>query len=129
MAPPDGVIPDDEPVAAPQPLSAQRSVLGQVGAPAPTPRSLTGAIQTATTSRSSRAPNGAKMEIFADGVDGRGEDATPNEWNDFGTRDSRRKENVLEATPWKGETLPQKRVAPRTPKVEVFKDAVSASSL
>jgi hypothetical protein len=34
-------------------------------------------------------------------IDGRGEDATPNEWNDFGTRDSRRKENVLEATPWK----------------------------
>jgi checkpoint serine/threonine-protein kinase len=67
------------------------------------------------------------MAIFADGP-GRGEaEAGPSEWAEFGTRDDKRKENVVESTPWKGETLHQKRagLAPRTPKMEVFKDTVS----
>ena len=63
------------------------------------------------------------MEIFSD-TGGAAHDEPAGEWAEFGTRDSRRKENVVEATAWKGETLPQKRVAPRTPKMEVFKDTV-----
>ena len=59
---------------------------------------------------------------------GGGSDSAPGEWVDFGTRDARRKENVVEPGPWKGEVLPQSaargRTAPRTPKVEVFKDSV-----
>jgi checkpoint serine/threonine-protein kinase len=77
--------------------------------------------------RLSKAANGSKMEIFADGTV-RAEDDAPGEWADFGTRDGRRKENTVEAGPWKGETLPQSaarsRVAPRTPKIEVFKEMV-----
>jgi checkpoint serine/threonine-protein kinase len=65
------------------------------------------------------------MGIFVDEPGHRGQDDAPGEWSDLGTRDERRKENVVEATPWKGETLPQKGVAPRTPKVEVFMDIVS----
>jgi checkpoint serine/threonine-protein kinase len=64
------------------------------------------------------------MGIFVDEPGHRGQDDAPGEWGDFGTRDERRKENTVEATPWKGETLPQKGVAPRTPKVEVFRDMV-----
>jgi checkpoint serine/threonine-protein kinase len=67
------------------------------------------------------------MAVFADG-DEPAEAAEGGVWADFGTRDSRRKENVVEATPWKGEVMPQsasKRMAPRTPKLEVFKDTVS----
>jgi len=72
------------------------------------------------------------MEIFSD-VTGQPDDATPGEWADLGTRDNRRKENSIEAGPWKGETLPQSaargRIAPRTPKVEVFKDSVSLAEM
>lgn len=121
MAPPSGVVPDDEPVVAP-PRPAGRSVLGQVGGPS----SISGATAApSAAASSSRAPNAAKMEIFSD-ADGKTEDVAAAEWADFGTREGRRKENVVEATPWKGETLPQKRIAPRTPKMEIFKDAVSA---
>jgi checkpoint serine/threonine-protein kinase len=65
------------------------------------------------------------MEVFSDGAGG-SENFEPSEWGDLGTRDSRKKENVVESTPWKGETIPQKRagLAPRTPKLEVFKDTV-----
>lgn len=111
-------IPDDEPLAPSR--SAGRSVLGQVA----TPSTISGAVQLAPSTRLSRAPNGAKMGIFTDEPGHRGQDDAPGEWGDFGTRDDRRKENTVEATPWKGETLPQKGVAPRTPKVEVFRDMV-----
>jgi checkpoint serine/threonine-protein kinase len=81
--------------------------------------------------RVSKGTNGSKMEIFAD--DGRGgEDDAPGEWAEFGTRDGRRKENTVEAGTWKGETLPQSaarlRVAPRTPRIEVFKEAVRSAT-
>ncbi len=112
-------IPDDEPSLAPAPTSA-RSVLGSA-------TSVSGATQLAPSNRLSKSANGAKMEIFSDAA-GTGEDAVPGEWADLGTRDGRRKENTVEAGPWKGETLPQSaargRIAPRTPKVEVFKDSV-----
>lgn len=120
MAPPSGIVPDDEPVSAPSRPSS-RSVLGQVGAPS----SISGATTVPAASGSiSRAPNSAKMQIFSD-AEGAGEDMAPNEWEDLGTREARRKENVVEATPWKGAILPQKHMAPRTPKLEIFRDAVS----
>lgn len=65
------------------------------------------------------------MEIFAD-EEGKADDTPASEWPEFGSRVERKKENTVEAGPWKGETLPQSavrgRVAPRTPKVEVFQD-------
>nr|XP_018261155.1 BUB protein kinase [Kwoniella dejecticola CBS 10117]OBR83313.1 BUB protein kinase [Kwoniella dejecticola CBS 10117] len=123
MAPPSGVVPDDEPSSSSGPLRTPgRSVLGQV---ATASTSVAGATQLAPSLRVASKGNGSKMEIFSDDR-GRNEDTAPGEWADFGTRDARRKENTVEATQWKGETLPQSvgrgRIAPRTPKVEVFKD-------
>jgi checkpoint serine/threonine-protein kinase len=112
-------IPDDEPLLPTR--SAGRSILGQVATPS---AAISGSVQLAPSTRLSRAPNGAKMGIFTDEPGHRGQDDGPGEWGDFGTRDERRKENTVEATPWKGETIPQKGVAPRTPKVEVFRDMV-----
>lgn len=65
------------------------------------------------------------MDIFVDGPGRGGQDDSPSEWADLGTRDGRRKENVVESTPWKGETMPQRGMTPRTPKLEVFRDMVS----
>ena len=124
-----GIVPEDDP-SPPSTASASiamrtpgRSVLGQVGSTT----GVAGATQLAPSMRLSKAANGSKMEIFADGIV-KAEDDAPGEWADFGTRDGRRKENTVEAGPWKGETLPQSaarsRVAPRTPKIEVFKEMV-----
>jgi checkpoint serine/threonine-protein kinase len=66
------------------------------------------------------------MDIFVDSAGKSGQDDGPSEWAELGSRDARRKENTIESTPWKGETMPQKGAAPRTPKPEVFKDVVSA---
>jgi checkpoint serine/threonine-protein kinase len=115
-------IPDDEPLIPAR--SAGRSILGQVA----TAAAISGSVQLAPSTRLSRAPNGAKMGVFSD-ESGRGQDDAPGEWADFGTRDERRKENTVEATAWRGETLPQKGVAPRTPKVEVFRDMVRLASV
>ena len=84
---------------------------------------ISGAVQVAPSTRLSRAPNGHKMEVFSD-TRGSNDDGERGEWADLGTRDGRRKENTVEATPWKGETLPQKKTVQRTPKLEVFKDSV-----
>ncbi|WRT69974.1 uncharacterized protein IL334_006965 [Kwoniella shivajii] len=122
MAPPSGVVPDDEPSSSTSLRTPGRSVLGQV---ATASTSVAGATQLAPSLRVASKGNAAKMEIFSDDK-GRNEDSAPGEWSDFGTRDARRKENTVEAGPWKGETLPQSasrpKIAPRTPKVEVFKD-------
>lgn len=129
MVSPGQPIPDDEP----SPNSTRtpaRSILGSV---ASLHTSISGATQLAPSSRLSQSTNGAKLEVFVD-TTGRGEDSAPGEWADLGTRDGRRKENATgEAGPWKGETLLQSatrsRVAPRTPKVEVFKDSVRPALL
>lgn len=116
-------IPEDEPQPLVPTRSGGRSVLGQVA----TGPSISGATQLAPSNRLSKAPNGAKMDIFVDGPGRGGQDDSPSEWAEFGTRDGRRKENVVESTPWKGETMPQRGVKPRTPKPEVFRDVVSIS--
>lgn len=117
-----GQIPDEDPaLPAPTFRTPGRAVLGQVG-------TVLGSSQLAPSQRIARPNNGSKMEIFADGQSRPAEDGAAGEWADFGTRDSRRKENTVEATAWKGETLPQSaarnRVAPRTPKIEVFRETV-----
>ncbi|WWC91964.1 uncharacterized protein L201_006917 [Kwoniella dendrophila CBS 6074] len=126
MAPPSGVVPDDEPSSSSNPSSSRtpgRSILGQVASSSSS--SVAGVTQLAPSLRSTSKGNGSRLEIFSD-ENGKAEDSAPGEWADFGTRDARRKENTVESTPWKGETLPQSasrpRTAPRTPKVEVFKD-------
>lgn len=124
MAPPSGVIPDDDPEPPASRSGSSRSVLGQVGAGGGL-SSVSGATPKQTSQRISRGTNGSKLEIFSD-ASGAAADPEATAWEDFGTRDGRRKENTIDATPWKGETLPQSaarhRVAPRTPKLEVFKD-------
>ncbi|KAJ3131425.1 hypothetical protein HDU90_008299 [Geranomyces variabilis] len=57
---------------------------------------------------------------------------TANEWGDYGTVASRRKENVKEATRWTGATLPQKAAATsssRGTRIEVYQDEPSGSDL
>lgn len=122
MVSPTDTIPEDEPAMSLR--TPGRSILGGVTS---IPATLSGATQLAPANRLPKSTNGAKLDIFSD-VTGQGDDAAPGEWADFGTRDGRRKENTVEAGPWKGETLPQSaargRIAPRTPKVEVFRDSV-----
>jgi checkpoint serine/threonine-protein kinase len=109
-------IPEDEdlPVRTPG-----RAVLGTVSTSARSTQQAPRAIK----------DNGAKLAVFSDDQAGPSGSSEPSEWAELGTRDDRRKENNIEAGPWKGETLPQSaarsRVAPRTPKVEVFQDGVS----
>lgn len=72
--------------------------------------------------------NGARgFAVFQDGADGeqheRGKD-----WEDLGTVKSRKKENVVEAGQWKGETLPMAAAPkPGALRLEVFRDEVSLS--
>lgn len=73
--------------------------------------------------------NGAKLDVFSDaGVRG-GLDQREGEWEDMGTREGNRKENFMEAMPWKGEVMKQDKtkVTPRAPKMSVFSDSVSQS--
>ncbi|WVQ78936.1 hypothetical protein IAT38_001028 [Cryptococcus sp. DSM 104549] len=132
MAPPSGVVPDDDPLppsssSSSAPSRTPRPILGQVSNPL---HSLSGATQLAPSLRQASGPgNGARMEVFVD-TEQRG-DVPAGEWAEFGSRDGRRKENTVEAVPWKGETLPQSaarvRVAPRTPKPEVFQDSTDSN--
>ena len=79
----------------------------------------------ATASRSGRQ----KMAIFSD-VDGLAGDSRPASgdvtkgWDNIGTIAERRKENTVEAKPWKGETLKVGN-KPAGPKMMIFKDQVS----
>lgn len=126
IAAPDGQIPEDEPISAPS-ASARRTVLGQMATPGHA--SSSAPVQMAPSSHNPSRTNGSKMAIFSD-ADQPAEDAEGGVWRDFGTRDDRRKENVVEATPWKGATMPQsakKALVPRTPKMPIFQDSVRLS--
>jgi hypothetical protein len=72
--------------------------------------------------------NGAKLDVFSDQArTTSGLDQREGEWQDMGTREGNRKENFMEAMPWKGEVMKQdkSKVTPRAPKISVFSDAVS----
>ena len=73
--------------------------------------------------------NGAKLDVFSDAGTRGGLDQREGEWEDMGTREGNRKENFMEAMPWKGEVMKQDKtkVTPRAPKMSVFSDAVSQS--
>lgn len=120
---PSGVIVTATPSAPP---SAQRRVLSD--------RSSTarGSTSLQAMRDSSQPGNGARLDVFSEESEEprRGLDEKDGEWADFGTREQNRRENVKEASTWKGEVLPQSakavaRIAPRTPKMEVFRDSVS----
>jgi len=73
--------------------------------------------------------NGAKLDVFSDQARA-GLDQREGEWQDMGTREGNRKENFLEAMPWKGEVMKQdkSKMTPRAPKMSVFSDTVSRAS-
>lgn len=86
------------------------------------------AIQPLQTNSVSKA-NGSAFAVFSDDSENR---ATASTWDDFGTRDSRRRENHMEGTKWAGEKLPM-RPASNQPqlgeKLEVYRDEVGGMIL
>ncbi len=83
--------------------------------------------QSHTSYSSTRPPNASRIDVFSDASADAASAQQSLPWEDIGTRDGVRKENEREATGWKGEMLKQDkramaRVAPRTPKLEVFND-------
>ncbi|KAJ9111395.1 hypothetical protein QFC19_001164 [Naganishia cerealis] len=118
---PAGVVVTATPSGA-APQSAQRRVLGD--------RTTARGLGPQVTKSSSISDNGARLDVFSEEASNSAGmlDEKDGEWADFGTRDQNRRENVKEASTWKGEVLPQSakakaRIAPRTPKIEVFKDS------
>jgi checkpoint serine/threonine-protein kinase len=114
-------IPDETPVSSGQPRTALAARLpsGQI-APVPLSQSRTSIL--------AQPGNGAKLDVFSDTHPTRSAlDQREGEWTDVGTREGNRKENFLEAMPWKGETMKQDKtkVTPRIPKMSVFSDVVS----
>lgn len=124
-ADPSGVITTATPSSV-APSSAQRRVLGDRS-------SAARGLSAQQSSHTGLPDNGARLDVFTDGSDTRRRlDEKDGEWADFGTREQNRRENVKEASTWKGEVLPQSakavaRIAPRTPKMEVFRDTVSVN--
>ncbi|KAJ1727878.1 protein kinase [Coemansia sp. Benny D160-2] len=68
----------------------------------------------------------ARISVYSDGGGERAgaEPAAPAPWGDIGSDEGRRKENIAEASSWRGQTLAQRRVAATaphgTPTVEKF---------
>lgn len=92
--------------------------------------------QTSYTTSNGKPANQSRLDVFSDEQqqqtqNGQGGGLNGNQhWEDLGTISGNRKENERETTGWKGEKLLMDkrvvmRVAPRTPKLEVFRDGVS----
>ena len=80
---------------------------------------MLGSSTIGTVSQSSSSQSQPKMSVFADD-DPIDDNAT---WDKLGSRDDRRKENVVEKTSMKGETIQQgKLVTPKAEKVAIFTD-------
>ncbi|KAK4048695.1 protein kinase [Microbotryomycetes sp. JL201] len=78
----------------------------------------------APTASSSRPNGGSAFTIFKDAA-GSYSNSNGAQWDDMGTVKSRRRENEIDAKPWKGETLPMTNAATGKPapfKLEVFRD-------
>lgn len=75
-------------------------------------------------------PKKAKMAIFSDADAPAPTPATSatNGWDSIGSMRERKKENVIEAQPWTGQTLKAGKRVGTTNKMEVFKDPVGDSS-
>ncbi|TIC11287.1 hypothetical protein E3Q14_02333 [Wallemia mellicola] len=75
---------------------------------------------TASTSASGSSSAAPRMAIFSEDDS---ENASGGAWERFGSRDDRRKENVVEKTSMKGETIQQgKPITPKAEKVPIFSD-------
>jgi len=101
-----------------------RSVLGSRGGSGSGP-----IAQPTATPRAGNLGNRGKISVFVD--DGASQTGThqTNQWKELDTQAAGSKENSAEATPWKGEKLPQKNAfTPKTPKISVFRDGEEASS-
>ncbi len=78
--------------------------------------------------------NGAKLfEVFSDPAAEAGEKREGAVWEDLGTVKSRKRENEVEGSIWKGQTLPVTpggvNGKPAPFKLEVFRDAVSLAQI
>ena len=70
-----------------------------------------------------------KLEIFSDdGSDTRPASNSSRGWESIGSLADRKKENVVGATPWTGETIKSANAPSTNPKMMVFKDPVSRVS-
>ena len=70
---------------------------------------------------------GSAFAIFKDTGSSKGEHATGAQWDDLGTVKSRKRENDIEASEWKGEILPMASASkPSAFKLEVFRDSVGS---
>ena len=65
-------------------------------------------------------PASSSKPVFVDGAKG---------WDNIGTIADRKKENVMEAKPWTGETLKTGKKPDGAPKMTIFKDEVSTSGV
>ncbi|KAJ2517887.1 protein kinase, partial [Coemansia sp. RSA 2049] len=79
----------------------------------------------------------ARISVYSDGGGERAgaEPTAPAPWGDIGSDEGRRKENIAEASSWRGQTLAQRRVAAAAPhgtpaveKFAVFRDGDGAGS-
>lgn len=109
-----------------QPLAGQDEP--QAPAPKPLRPALGGGSQRQGLAGGVSMPktNGAAFAVFSDDQAATGPEAREGQqWEEIGTRDGRRRENVREATPWVGETLPMDKSQPQGEKLMVFRDEVS----
>lgn len=95
-------------------------------------RSILAGSAIASTPAVAGKENGAKgFAVFQDGEGSKGS-TDGSAWNDFGTVRSRKRENEIDATEWKGETLPMggKQIGGGGGfKLDVFRDNVRLPSL
>jgi len=91
--------------------TAQRSILGgSSSGPA-----FKGTAASQSTTKGALSNNGASaFAVFQDDSNPNGDNtlATQDNWTDFGTNASRKRENVRPAVPWKGETIPVHKDTP-----------------
>lgn len=90
---------------------AQRSILGGSS----TGPAFKGTASTQATTKGPLPNNGATaFAVFKDDSPSNGDNAlaTQDNWHDFGTNASRKRENTRSAVPWKGETIPVYRDTP-----------------
>ncbi|KAJ2686592.1 protein kinase [Coemansia spiralis] len=72
----------------------------------------------------------ARIPVFSDPDGSAAPASAPTPWADVGSDESRRKENLRDASTWRGQTLEQRRVAPAAEgKFTVFSDSPEPSTL
>ncbi|KAJ3173859.1 hypothetical protein HDU87_007362 [Geranomyces variabilis] len=128
--------------AAPNSSAARRPALAPRAAPRAAARQTSQSQQQQQPKTTANTNPRSKIQVYQDRTDRESVPqlaarvmptaTTANEWGDYGTVASRRKENVKEATRWTGATLPQKAAAApssRGSRIEVYQDEPSGSDL